>query len=118
MDRSARRNRSHREKRASSAPPVRIGQGPQNRITQSFVQHATPMFDADGNAIAATETEIVSGVNDQGERDGERLHKVLAQQGLGSRRNMEALIERGEVDVNGVKARDRKSTRLNSSHRH
>ena len=53
MDRSARRNRNHREKRASSAPPVRIGQGPQNRITQSFVQHATPMFDADGNAIAA-----------------------------------------------------------------
>ncbi len=101
MDRSARRNRNHREKRAQSAPPVRIGQGPRDRM----IQPAVAMFDDEGNAVEPTETEIVSGVNDQGERDGERLHKVLAQQGLGSRRNMEALIERGEVDVNGVKAR-------------
>ncbi len=101
MDRSARRNRNHREKRAQSAPPVRIGQGPRDRM----IQPAVAMFDDEGNAIEPAETEIVSGVNDQGERDGERLHKVLAQQGLGSRRNMEALIERGEVDVNGVKAR-------------
>ena len=101
MDRSARRNRNHREKRANSAPPVRIGQGPRDRM----IQPAAAIFDEEGNAIEPTETEIVSGVNDQGERDGERLHKVLAQQGLGSRRNMEAAIERGEVDVNGVKAR-------------
>ncbi len=101
MDRSARRNRNHREKRAQSAPPVRIGQGPRDRM----IQPAVAMFDDEGNAIEPSETDIVSGVNDQGERDGERLHKVLAQQGLGSRRNMEALIERGEVDVNGVKAR-------------
>ena len=70
-----------------------------------MIQPAVAMFDDEGNAIESAETEIVSGVNDQGERDGERLHKVLAQQGLGTRRNMEALIERGEVDVNGVKAR-------------
>ena len=101
MDRSARRNRNHREKRAQSSPPVRIGQGPRDRMIQPVVAS----FDDEGNAIEPPETEIVSGVNDQGERDGERLHKVLAQQGLGSRRNMEALIERGEVEVNGVKAR-------------
>ena len=101
MDRSARRNRNHREKRAQSAPPVRIGQGPRDRMIQPTVA----MFDDEGNAIEPTEIEIISGVNDQGERDGERLHKVLAQQGLGSRRNMEAAIERGDVDVNGVKAR-------------
>ncbi len=101
MDRSARRNRNHREKRAQSAPPVRIGQGPRDRM----IQPAVAMFDDEGHTIESTENEIISGVNDQGERDGERLHKVLAQQGLGSRRNMEALIERGEVDVNGVKAR-------------
>ncbi|MCS6997293.1 MAG: rRNA pseudouridine synthase [Casimicrobiaceae bacterium] len=35
---------------------------------------------------------------------GERLHKVLAQQGLGSRRKMEALIASGEVEVNGEPA--------------
>lgn len=38
-------------------------------------------------------------------RDGERLHKVLAQQGLGSRRAMEAMIESGEVEVNGEPAK-------------
>ncbi len=36
--------------------------------------------------------------------EGERLHKVLAQQGLGSRRDMEALIAAGEVEVNGQRA--------------
>jgi len=34
----------------------------------------------------------------------QKLHKVLAQSGLGSRRDMETLIERGEVRVNGVVA--------------
>ena len=37
-------------------------------------------------------------------QEGERLHKVLAQQGLGSRRKMEALIASGEVEVNGQRA--------------
>lgn len=34
----------------------------------------------------------------------QRLHKVLAQSGLGSRREMEAWIEQGRVRVNGVSA--------------
>jgi 23S rRNA pseudouridine2605 synthase len=33
-----------------------------------------------------------------------KLHKILAQSGLGSRRDMEALIEKGEVRVNGAVA--------------
>ena len=53
----------------------------------------------------ASDEPAISGVNDAGERDGERLHKVLAQQGLGSRRGMEAMIAAGEVQVNGAKAR-------------
>lgn len=36
--------------------------------------------------------------------DSQKLHKVLAQSGLGSRRDMEALIAAGEVRVNGVVA--------------
>jgi 23S rRNA pseudouridine2605 synthase len=36
--------------------------------------------------------------------NGERLHKVLAQQGLGSRRKMEAMIAAGQVEVNGQRA--------------
>ena len=98
MDRAARRNRNHRDKR-ESARPVRIGQ-------RAAVEYA-PRLDAEGQPIALpdADTAPISGVNEAGERDGERLHKVLAQQGLGSRRNMEAMIAAGEVQVNGAKAR-------------
>lgn len=101
MDRSARRNRNQRDKRNKGAPAVRVGQGPRDRMPQPQSQ---AYVDEAGNPIEAPEHVIVSGVNELGERDGERLHKVLAQQGLGSRRNMEAMIESGEVQVNGVKA--------------
>ena len=37
--------------------------------------------------------------------EGERLQKVLARAGIGSRRSNEELIEQGRVRVNGVKAR-------------
>ena len=98
MDRSARRNRNRRDKRSN----------PRERNGQRAPQFAAPQLDAEGNPLplpeGAVPESVVSGVNSLGERDGERLHKVLAQQGLGSRRDMEALIEAGEVEVNGVKA--------------
>ena len=100
MDRAGRRNRNQRDRR-EQAHPVRIGQ-------RAASEYAAPRFDSDGLPIAmvqASDEPAISGVNDAGERDGERLHKVLAQQGLGSRRNMEAMIAAGEVQVNGAKAR-------------
>ncbi len=100
MDRAGRRNRNQRDRR-EQAHPVRIGQ-------RAASEYAAPRFDAEGLPIAmapASDEPAISGVNDAGERDGERLHKVLAQQGLGSRRNMEAMIAAGEVQVNGAKAR-------------
>ncbi len=42
-----------------------------------------------------------AGAEDPADRGGERLQKVLAQAGLGSRRACEALIEAGRVQVNG-----------------
>ena len=100
MDRAGRRNRNQRDRR-EQAHPVRIGQ-------RAASDYAAPRFDAEGLPIAiaqAADEPAISGVNDAGERDGERLHKVLAQQGLGSRRGMEAMIAAGEVQVNGAKAR-------------
>jgi len=41
-------------------------------------------------------------MNSWTEQDGERLQKVLARAGLGSRRACERLIERGKISVNGV----------------
>lgn len=89
VDRAARRNRNRRDKRGS----------PRERNADR-----APQLDGDGNPITVPDSVPTSGVNEFGERDGERLHKVLAQQGLGSRRHMEALIEAGDVEVNGVKA--------------
>jgi len=101
MDRSARRNRNRRDKRGNNRGQREGERGPR------APQFGVPVLDADGVPSPLpgyTEGAVISGVNEAGERDGERLHKVLAQQGLGSRRDMEALIEAGEVDVNGVRA--------------
>lgn len=107
MDRSARRNRNRRDKRGSGRQPQDGERGPRGPHVPRAPQFAAPVLDADGVPSPLpgyTDGAVISGVNEAGERDGERLHKVLAQQGLGSRRDMEALIEAGEVDVNGVRA--------------
>lgn len=49
----------------------------------------TVTVDADGTEVAATQ------------RSGQRLHKLLAMAGFGSRRDMETLIESGRITING-----------------
>jgi 23S rRNA pseudouridine2605 synthase len=92
MDRSARRNRNRNRKQDDYV----------ERVQKSEAVHAARALrvaaaqNADGTAPIEEAQEL--------DRDGERLHKVLAQQGLGSRRAMESLIEAGEVEVNGKPA--------------
>jgi len=50
---------------------------------------ATVAVDADGTEVPATQ------------RSGQRLHKLLALAGFGSRRDMETLIESGRITING-----------------
>ncbi len=90
MDRSARRNRTRSRNREKSdrAREIRVQR-------QQAEIGGTP---AEGVVAGDGATDIAA------DRDGERLHKVLAQQGLGSRRAMEAMIESGEVEVNGKPA--------------
>jgi 23S rRNA pseudouridine2605 synthase len=50
-------------------------------------------------------TELAVTVTESGPQATQKLQKVLADAGLGSRREMEALIQAGEVTVNGSPAR-------------
>lgn len=56
---------------------------------------AEPAAAADGDAEAATKRVLLP------EPDAPKLQKVLAQSGVGSRRDMEQLIQDGKVTVNG-----------------
>ena len=50
-----------------------------------------------------------------GEPEGERLQKVLARAGMGSRRACEELIEQGRVEVNGERVREQ-GKRVDAAH--
>lgn len=89
MDRTGRRSRNRFRNREKSDRGRAIRQAKQ--------QAEGAAQSAEDGALSADEAGAP--------RDGERLHKVLAQQGLGSRRAMEAMIESGEVEVNGEPAK-------------
>jgi 23S rRNA pseudouridine2605 synthase len=85
-----------------SALPVKAG--------ELFAQVLSGEFDVDGEAVA--EPEVAAEEEDPAapkrvllpEPDAPKLHKVLAQSGIGSRRDMEDLIADGHVMVNGETA--------------
>ncbi len=86
MDRSARRNRNrnrHRESHEARREREAIRAGAEAPL--DLIDETT------GESVENT-------------AEGERLHKVLAQQGLGSRREMESLIQAGAIEVNGKPA--------------
>ena len=85
---------------ADAAPPIETG--------ALFAQVLSGAFDADGEP----EPEVEVAEDDPAapkrvllpEPDAPKLHKVLAQSGIGSRRDMEDLIADGHVMVNGEPA--------------
>ena len=104
--RRGRRDRNRGEPRDPQTPgeagpvvePVQVG--------ALFAQVLSGEFDAAGEApaevIEEEELEEAGAPKRvlQAEPEAPKLHKVLAQSGIGSRRDMEALIEAGEVTVN------------------
>ncbi len=102
--RRGRRDRNRGEPRDPQAPGE---SGPAVEPVQAgalFAQVLSGEFDAAGEPPA----EVIEEVEEAGapkrvlqaEPEAPKLHKVLAQSGIGSRRDMEALIEAGEVTVN------------------
>lgn len=124
--RSRRRNRRERSRHAEGALPL-LGEAGEAGDGRAEGTVAVPLTAAEPVATVSTEqlfAQVLSGKFDAGETavdtaelvvdevaasrrvlqaeaDAPKLHKVLAQSGIGSRRDMEALIEDGQVTVNG-----------------
>lgn len=107
--RNRRRNRKDRQREREAAPdPAVAAQSVASQAGELFAQVVSGDFDVDTPVAegaaepaeagdeAATEHKRVLAA----EPDAPKLHKVLAQSGIGSRRDMEQLIEDGHVTVN------------------
>ena len=81
---------------------------PEGDVAADHVDAAPPAESAEVDAVAeSTEDSSQSAAHRrvlQPEADAPKLHKVLAQSGIGSRRDMEDLIQDGHVTVNGETA--------------
>jgi 23S rRNA pseudouridine2605 synthase len=113
--RRGRRDRRDRADRPEGAPPAAQPARPPAEAGELFAQVLSGQFDVEDTsapapeeeaaaAPAAAETEGAAQAPKrvlQPEPDAPKLHKVLAQSGIGSRRDMEDLIVDGHVTVNG-----------------
>ena len=100
----------NRPPRALALPPNFEGPLPQHLMPveppeagEVFAKVLAGDFDADAEAPVETE-EAASKRVLAAEPDAPKLHKVLAQAGIGSRRDMEDLIVEGRIKVNGEPA--------------
>ncbi|HEY0856304.1 MAG TPA: pseudouridine synthase [Albitalea sp.] len=86
----------------TAAPAEPVPTLPPADVGEVFAQVVSGEFDADGEAVPeppAPHKRVLLP-----EPDAPKLHKVLAQAGVGSRRDMEQLIVDGKITVNGQPA--------------
>ncbi|KND54730.1 Ribosomal large subunit pseudouridine synthase B [Candidatus Paraburkholderia kirkii] len=99
-----------RGKRNDSAPAA--AERPAAAVDEVFAYVTSPAFDADNTGSAGVRAPMLRrGRNAPQQKrvlepddDAPKLHKVLADAGMGSRRDMEELIIAGRVSVNGEPA--------------
>jgi 23S rRNA pseudouridine2605 synthase len=111
-DRRRERDRGDDRGRALALPPNFEGPLPRHlqpvappEATEVFAQVLSGEFDLEvAEAAALAEPEEASKRVLAPEPDAPKLHKVLAQAGVGSRRDMEDLIADGKITVNGEPA--------------
>ncbi len=107
--RNRRRNRKDRQReRDGAADPAATAQAAVNQAGELFAQVVSGDFDVEPGAEEGAQP--AEAADDEAaaeykrvlapEPDAPKLHKVLAQSGIGSRRDMEQLIEEGHVTVN------------------
>ncbi|GAB7537427.1 23S rRNA pseudouridine(2605) synthase RluB [Burkholderia sp. 3C] len=96
---------------AGAAPNARAAEGAASPTDDIFSYVTSPAFDADnsagGNGTGAPMLRRGQQATKRvltPEDDAPKLHKVLAEAGMGSRRDMEELIVAGRVSVNGEPA--------------
>lgn len=102
--RNRRRNRKDRQREREAAPdPAVAAQNTASQAGELFAQVLSGDFDVEAPAAEEAEGDEAPAEHKRvlaAEPDAPKLHKVLAQSGIGSRRDMEQLIEDGHVTVN------------------
>jgi 23S rRNA pseudouridine2605 synthase len=76
----------------------------QREAAERFIAVVAGQFDEEVEATAESDIEATTKRVLAPEPDAPKLHKVLAQAGIGSRRDMEQLILEGRISVNGEPA--------------
>ncbi|KDR27451.1 MULTISPECIES: 23S rRNA pseudouridine(2605) synthase RluB [Caballeronia] len=94
----------------SDAGPATVESAAAAAVDDVFAYVTSPAFDADNGSAGVRAPMLRRGRNAPQKRvlepdeDAPKLHKVLADAGMGSRRDMEELIIAGRVSVNGEPA--------------
>jgi len=103
------RQGGQRQNRRGDVPPVVAASEASQDDLFSYV--TSPAFDADNSATGGVRAPMLRRGRPQAPKrvlspddDAPKLHKVLAEAGMGSRREMEELIVAGRVSVNGEPA--------------
>jgi len=102
--------RAPKDKRNDSAPAT-VESAAAAAVDDVFAYVTSPAFDADNGSTGVRAPMLRRGRNApqqkrvlEPDEDAPKLHKVLADAGMGSRRDMEELIIAGRVSVNGEPA--------------
>ena len=97
-----------RQSKRAEAPPADAGAATQDDL---FSYVTSPAFDADNSSTGGVRAPMLRRGRQETQKrilspddDAPKLHKVLAEAGMGSRREMEELIVAGRVSVNGEPA--------------
>ncbi|WP_250472500.1 23S rRNA pseudouridine(2605) synthase RluB [Caballeronia sp. GAFFF1] len=105
------RERQPRSGKRNDAGPATVESAAAAAVDDVFAYVTSPAFDADNGSAGVRAPMLRRGRNAPQQKrvlepddDAPKLHKVLADAGMGSRRDMEELIIAGRVSVNGEPA--------------